>query len=85
MTLDPSAWRADDSVAFDAAREVVSTATAVLFNLADTGVLDLPAAVAEARKLRRSLLSVDGFDREAVDGFIRRLDDRVAELKGLQR
>ena len=83
MTLDPSAWRADDSVAFDAAREVVNVATAALFNLADTGALDVPSAVAEATKLRHALLSLDGFDREAVDRFIRQLDDRVAKLKGL--
>lgn len=81
MTPEPSAWRANDSVRFDAAREVANAAIATLFDLADTGAIDLPTAIAEATVIRRDLLSVDGFDRESVDGLIRRLDRRVTELR----
>lgn len=84
MTPIPSAWRVNDSVRFEAAREAANTATALLFNLADTGAIDLPSAVAEAAGIRRGLLSVDGFDRDKVDSLIRRLDERVAELKALR-
>ena len=81
MTPVPSAWRANDAMRFEVAREAANTATALLFKLADTGAIDLPSAVAEAAGIRRDLLSVDGFDRDKVDSLIRRLNERIAELE----
>jgi hypothetical protein len=85
MTPGPTAWRANDSVQYETAREVANGATANLLGLAGTGSIDLPTALAEATTIRRALLSVDGFDRQSVDDFIRRLEARVAELKEFRR
>lgn len=80
MTLEPSAWRTNDAVRFDVAREALNRATAALFELVDRGVLDLEVAVGEARDRRLELLAIDGFDRPAVDRFIDELDQRIARL-----
>lgn len=84
MTLEPSAWRANDSVAYDAARDAANTATAMLFDRVDVGTVELADAVSEAAAIRREVLRIDGFDRAAVDDLARRLSDRIAELSELR-
>lgn len=81
MSLESLPWRADDVVRFEVAREVVNTATAALFELADFGAIELSRAVAEARDIRLDLLSIDGFDREAVDDFIVKVTAQIAGLE----
>jgi len=83
MTLEPSAWRANDAVTMDVARDAANIATALLFTLADQGVHGLDDAVAEATEIRLELHRTDGFDRGAVDAFLLQLDARIAELRGL--
>lgn len=83
MTLEPSAWRANDAVTMDLARDGANTAAALLFTLADQGLQDLDVAITEASEIRLELQGVDGFDRVAVDAFILRLDARISELRGL--
>ena len=80
MALEPSVWRTNDAVQFDVARESISAATATLFELADREVVELAYAVAEARDIRVELLSIDGFDRQALDDFIDRVGQRVARV-----
>jgi hypothetical protein len=85
MSLERSAWRISDAGRFGVAQDKVRTATATLFELADQGALELSDAVAEAHDIRLELLSVDGFNRQAIDSFIARLDERLAELVAAQR
>jgi len=84
MAHELSAWRASDAVRFEAARDSADTSTALVFDLADSGRLTLAEAVHEARAIRLDLLSIDGFERDAIDGFIERLEGRIAALKALQ-
>lgn len=81
MSLESSPWRADDVVRCEVAREIVNTATAALFELAEFGAIERTKAAAEARQIRLDLLSVDGYDREAVDDFIERLTAQIAALE----
>ncbi|MGA1827894.1 hypothetical protein [Microbacterium sp.] len=85
MTLEPSAWRANDAVRFDVAREALNRVTATLFELVDRGVLDLDVAVSEARDRRLELLAIDGFQRHAIDSFIEMLDERIAGIMAGER
>lgn len=80
MLSDRSTWRANDAVANDAARESANTVIAVLLRLSDHGMLDSEEALAEVANLRRELLQLDGFDRNAVDSVRKRFDQRSAEL-----
>lgn len=82
MTLEPSAWRASDAVLFEVAREAASDAIAKLFRLSDTGAIDPTAAVDEAAAIRLDLVDIDGFDREAVESFLRRTADRLQPFSG---
>ena len=80
MSLEPPGWRINDAGRFGVARDKVRTATATLFELADRGALELGVAIAEARDIRLDLLSVDGFNHQAINSFIARVDERLAEL-----
>lgn len=81
MTHEPSAWRTNDAVRFDVAREAVNTATAALFQLADSGAIAPETAIERARGLRLALQRLDGFDRQAVDAFIDGLAQRPATTR----
>lgn len=85
MKVEPSAWRTSDLVRYETARDVAGSALALLFRLADTGLIELSAAVEESAALRQDLVAVNGFDRDDVDAFIDRVDARIAELKGIGR
>ncbi|WP_137846473.1 hypothetical protein [Microbacterium sp. 2FI] len=85
MSLEKSAWRASDAVNYESAVDAVNTSTAMLFDLAAAGTLDLPTAVSEATTLRREFLRVDGFDREAVERYVARLEVCIAELESLRQ
>ena len=81
MTLEPSAWRTNDAVRFDAALDAVNAATARIFELVDTGALALAEAVQEVQDLRAAFQRVNGFDRQAVDDFVAMIGPRVAHLE----
>lgn len=80
MTLEPSAWRTNDAVQFNVAREALNRATATLFEAADRGELDIDVAVTQAASLRLKLLAIDGFDRQAVDRFVDEINGRVGRF-----
>lgn len=82
MTLEQSAWRANDAALFEAARESANDAIATLFRLSDTGALDPSAATTEASAIRLDFVGLDGFDREAVEEFLERTAERVKGLPG---
>ncbi|WP_243076417.1 hypothetical protein [Microbacterium sp. SS28] len=82
MIADRSAWRANDAVAYDALSDAASAAIATLFQLADEGILELTQAVREATEIRREVLDVDGYDRDAVDAERESLEQRTSELRG---
>lgn len=84
MTLEPSAWRANDTVAFELAREAANTATAVFFDLVDRGDLNLKDAIEGSKIVRRELLELNGFDRAAIDTFTKEMDERVTYLTGIR-
>ena len=84
MTVETSAWRANDSARFDLARDAVSDVVALLLDLARQGALESDAAIEEARALRRDLIGA-GFDRSRVDELLRDVEARSAELEDLRR
>ena len=77
MMLGTSAWRTNDAVRCNLAREVLNSATAKLFEAAERGELDIDAAATQAASLRLELLAIDGFDRQAIDGFVNEVNIRV--------
>lgn len=84
MTVESSAWRANDAARFDLAREAVGNVVALLLDLARKGVLDTDASLDEAKRLRHDLFDA-GFDRPRVDRLLNDVGARVAELEGLRR
>lgn len=80
MTLEPSAWRANDAVRFDDARDAVDTATGLLYTLADRGAIEMSSATERARDIHLRLLALDGFDRDAVNGFLANLNREIAAI-----
>lgn len=85
MTLEPSAWRANDSVSFDLARDAVNTAVAMLYRLVDEGAMTLDTANTEVAAMRRELLTTDAFNREAIENLTRRVSIRLSSLDGTAR
>ncbi|MGQ2914857.1 hypothetical protein [Microbacterium invictum] len=84
MTVETSAWRANDAARFDLAREAVGNVVALLLDLSRTGALDTNAALDEAKRFRRDLLD-SGFDRARVDQLLTDIESRLAELEGLRQ
>ncbi|MDL9978592.1 hypothetical protein [Microbacterium candidum] len=82
MDSNHSAWRTNDVVAYDAMREAVNTAIALLMRLADEGAMLQRIANEEAAEIRREMLLVDGYDRTAIDAARATFDARVANLAG---
>jgi len=84
MTVESSAWRANDAVRFDLAREAVGNVVALLLGLAREGALDADASLDEAKRLRRDLFEA-GFDRARIDRLLTDVEARATELEGLRR
>lgn len=84
MTVETSAWRANDAARFDLAREAVGNVVALLLDLSRIGTLDPDAAIDEAKRFRRDLLD-SGFDRARVDQLLSGIESRIAELEGLRQ
>lgn len=84
MTVETSAWRANDAARFDLAREAVGNVVALLLDLSRTGTLNPDAAIDEAKRFRRDLLD-SGFDRTRVDQLLTDIELRLAELEGLRQ
>lgn len=84
MTVETSAWRANDAAKFDLAREAVGNVVALLLDLSRAGTLDPDAAIDEAKRFRRNLLD-SGFDRARVDQLFTGIESRLAELEGLRQ
>lgn len=80
MVGEPSAWRANDVVAYDALREAANAAIALLLRLSTTGTISESEAVADSAQIRQGVLGIDGFDRPKVDSHRALLDERIAEL-----
>lgn len=77
-----SPWRVNDVVAYDRMREAAVAAFALLQKAARDGGPDAAAARDELALLHREVLTVDPFDRAAVDTLTARLNERVGELEG---
>ena len=84
MTVESSAWRANDAARFDLAREAVGNVVALLLDLARKGVLDTDASLDEAKRIRHDLFDA-GFDRSRVDRLLTDVETRATELEGLRR
>lgn len=70
-------WHVDDVVAYDLMRALADRVQARHLALARSGH---PTALAQVRDLRRAILSVDGFDRQAVDAFSTQLQSQERAL-----
>ncbi|MCK6065773.1 MULTISPECIES: hypothetical protein [Microbacterium] len=81
MTIEPSAWRTNDSEVFDLARDAVGHLVALLLGLARSGALDTKAATDESRRFRSDLLEA-GFDRARINQLLAKVEARAAELEG---
>lgn len=84
MTVETSAWRANDAARFDLAREAVAEVIALLLDLANRSTFETDAAIDEARRLRRELFDT-GFDRSRVDRLLADLEARASELEALRQ
>jgi uncharacterized protein Smg (DUF494 family) len=84
MTVESSAWRANDAARFDLAREAVGDVVALLLDLAREGALDTDASLDEAKRLRRDLFDA-GFDRARIDRLLTDVEARATELEGLRQ
>lgn len=80
-----SAWRPDDIVAYEEMRDLAVEAQTILIARARRGGPDAETARTEASTMRRETLTVDGFDRRAVDAQTRRLALRLLELRTEER
>lgn len=83
MTVETSAWRANDAARFDIARDAVADVVALLLHLARQGALETNAAVEESGRLRQDLFGA-GFDRDRVEQLLTDVKARAAELEELR-
>jgi hypothetical protein len=80
-----TAWRAGDVVAYDEMREAANAVIAALLRLGRSDEIDREQALTDAAEVRAYALSVDGYDRDAVDAARADLDARLAALPELSR
>lgn len=80
-----SAWRPDDIVAYEEMRDIAISVQTILIAHARQDNARETGARAEAARVRRETLAIDGFDRKAVDGQTRRLALRLVELRVEER
>ena len=76
-----NAWRPDDIVAYEEMRDLAVETQTLLIAKARRGGAGAEDARAEATRLRRETVAVDGFDRKAVDDQTRRLALRLVALR----
>lgn len=79
-----SAWRANDVVAYDLMRESATTLMALLSQSAASG-LGAERSRAEIAQLRREVLSVDGFSRDAVATLAVQIETRMRSFSEVPR
>ncbi|WP_442574851.1 hypothetical protein ACSBPH_13585 [Microbacterium sp. F51-2R] len=79
-----SAWRANDVVAYDAMRESAMVLTAILLGASNDGSSNSVERDAEIVQLRRNVLTVDSYDREAVTALTHQIAGRINELAELK-
>lgn len=77
MAIEQSMWHVNDVIAYDLMREASNSVQARLIDLARHGDA---AAAGEVADVRHATLAVDGYDRAAVDGQTRQLQQRETEL-----
>lgn len=77
-----SPWRVNDVVAYDLMRAAAARAFAMLVAAAQSGTSEADAARDELALLRLEVLSVDAYDRAAVNALAVRIDRRIRELEG---
>jgi hypothetical protein len=77
MTVEQSMWRVNDIVAYDVMRELSASVQARLIGQLRNGD---ESARTELLEVRRNTLTVDGYDRSAVDTFTQQLQGRDTEL-----
>lgn len=77
MVVEQSMWRVNDIVAYDIMRELSASLQARLLDRFRYG--DNSARI-ELLEVRRATLSVDGYDRLAIDAITKQFQDRDTEL-----
>lgn len=77
-----SAWRVSDMVAYDLLRSDAATLCRLLLLRVSSDEGSAEGAAEELAAIRRDAVSVDGFDRRAVDELAGRFRARIAELGG---
>lgn len=81
MRFEPSAWRASDAVTYELVNDALNALTALLLARSPSGSPSFTTALVEASTTRREFLSLDAFDRDALDDFHTRITARMAELR----
>ncbi len=77
MAAEQSMWHVNDVVAYDLMRELSGSLQARLLERARHGD---QSAQTELLDVRRTTISIDGYDRAAVDSYAKQLQLRDAEL-----
>jgi len=75
-----SGWRVNDVVAYEAMRESATTLTALLLRAANSRALAPDDVLVELAELRRDVLAVDGYNRDAVSALTERITGRIRLL-----
>jgi len=79
--VQASAWRVNDAVAIDALREDSTTLVSLLLALSRSDAPGAATARHELGAVRRDVLSVDGYDRRAVEALTVRFRERIRVLR----
>ena len=79
--MQASAWRVSDAVAIEALREDSATLVSLLLALARSDGPGAATARQELGEVRRDVLSVDGYDRRAVESLTVQFRDRIRVLR----
>ena len=75
-----SGWRVNDVVAYEAMRESATTLTALLLRATTSRALAPDDVLVELAELRRAVLKVDGYNRDAVSALTERITGRIRLL-----
>lgn len=79
-----SVWRVSDATVYDGMRASAITLTHLLLT-SPTDAATGPERRAEAVQLRADVLTVDGYDRSAVEALAAAINARIRELTGAAR
>jgi hypothetical protein len=77
MAAEQSMWHVNDVVAYDLMRELSNTVQAHLLDRLHAGD---HSALDEVNAIRQATITVDGYDRTAVDAWAQQLQQRDARL-----